>query len=77
MDNNTLEIKVTNTETLLSTKEGKKLELNQPIKYGLEISSSIMIADVKIKWLKKLNNNESINIEIEHKNVVCCGKWKV
>lgn len=49
MDNNTLEIKVTNTETLLSTKEGKKLELNQPIKYGLEISSSIMIADVKIK----------------------------
>ena len=63
MDNNTLEIKVTNTETLLSTKEENKLELNQSIKYGLEKYSSIMIADVKIKSLNKLNNNESINIE--------------
>ena len=63
MDNNTLEIKVNNTKTLLSTKEENKLELNQSIKYGLEKYSSIMIADVKIKSLNKLNNNESINIE--------------
>ena len=74
MDNNTLLIKVTNTELLLLAKEEEleeeELDFNQSSRYGLENDSALKIVEVRIKVLEEdLSNIEYIKIGIGFKSV--------